>query len=175
MLYINEITWDLLVALGCVLIVGVSFVIGLIKYRVVKHNKTVGLHHNLIKAKINRDICANSYDIGLHIYADKEKNKWALVKDNPKSCDIYSFDSLEDYVLTVNGEQVVRSNMKNIVVEFTLKRVDNITLDIFCKGIKYRYVFLNKECRAIDNSFIIRYKCANEFCDILEYIIGNQK
>ena len=168
---LTALSLTLIVAGVCISFVLVNLVIGLIKYKKIKNNKTVGKHDSLVKLKLKDDIKVNDSDLGLHIYADKEKDKWVLVIDNPKSCDIYSFSSLEDYVLTVNGEFVVRSSMKNIISEITSRKINNITLDIFTKSKKYRFQILNKECNLNDNVFQLYYAKAMKFCDILEYIL----
>ena len=168
---INAVAWTLGVAGICILFVLINLVIGLIKYKKIKNNKTVGKHDSLVKLKLNEDVKANDNELGFHLYADREKNKWVVVIDNPKSCDIYSFQSLEDYVLTVNGEFVVRSSMKNILSEITSRKVNNITLDIFTKNKKYRFQILNKECNLNDSIFQLYYAKAMKFCDVLDYIL----
>ena len=171
MLYMDGLIWDLTIAGICIVFVGINFVIGFIKYKKIKNNKTVGKHDSLTKLKLNQDIKVNDYELGLHIYADKEKNKWVLINDNPKTCDIYSFQSLEDYVLTVNGNFVIRSSMTNLITELTDKKIFDITLDIFTKTKKYRYHILNKECTLNDNTFKLYYTKAIKFADILDYIM----
>ena len=168
---ISTIAWDLTVAAICISFVLINLIIGLVKYRKIKNNKTVGKHDSLVRLKLNEDIKVNDYDLGIHIYADKAKDKWVLVIDNPKNCDIYSFSSLEDYVLTVNGEYVVRSSMKNLITEIASKKINNITLDIFTKNKKYRFPILTKECNLNDNVFQLYYAKATKFCDILDYIL----
>ena len=165
---------EIVVIIFCALFVGINLVIGIIKYRKIKNNKTVGTHNSLKKLKLNQDIKCNDYNLGYHIYADKQKNKWVIIIDNPKQCDIFSFQALEDYVLTYNGEYVIRSSMKNLVSTFDKKKVSNITLDIFCKNKKYRFQFLNKEYNITDNLFNTYNNSANGFCDILEYILENK-
>jgi len=171
MIYMNQLVWDLMIAGICILFVGINLIIGIIRYRKIKNNKTVGKHDSLVKLKLNEDIKVNDYELGLHIYADKAKDKWVLINDNPKTCDIYSFRSLEDYVLTVNGNFVIRSSMKDLVTEITDKKIFDITLDIFTKSKKYRYHILNKECSLNDNTFKLYYTKAIKFADILEYIM----
>ena len=168
---INPYMWDLGIAAICVTFVLINFIIGYIKYKKYKNNKVVGKHDSLVKLKLNEDIKVNDFDLGIHIYADRSKDKWVIVTDNPKTCDIYSFRSLEDYVLTVNGEFVVRSSMKNIITELTDKKINNITLDIFTKNKKYRFQILNKECTLNDNVFKLYYTKGVKFCDILDYIL----
>lgn len=172
MLYeMSSEAWDLMIAGFCIAFVLINLLIGIIKYRKIKNNKTVGKHDTLVKLKLNEDVKVNDYDLGIHIYADREKDKWVIVIDNPKSCDIYSFQSLEDYVLTVNGEYVVRSSMQNIISEIGSKKINNITLDIFTKNKKYRFPILTKECNLNDNVFTLYYAKATKFCDILDYIL----
>lgn len=172
MLYeMSSVAWDLMIALICIFFVLINFIIGIFKYRKIKNNKTVGKHDSLVRLKLNEDIKVNDFDLGIHIYADREKDKWVIVIDNPKSCDIYSFQSLEDYVLTVNGEYVIRSSMKNLISEIATKKIFNITLDIFTKNKKYRFPILNKECNLNDNVFQLYYTKAIKFCDILDYIL----
>ena len=176
MLYLNEIAWDLTIAGIAIAFVLINLLIGIIKYKKIKHNKTAGTSDTLVKLKLNQDIKVNNYDLGMHIYADKEKDKWVLIIDNPKSCDIYTFNALEDYVLTVNGEYVVRSSMKNLISKIESNFINSITLDIFCiNNKKYRFQFLNKECKLNDNVFQLHYGSAVKFCDILEYILENKK
>ncbi|MBP5446352.1 MAG: hypothetical protein J6Y28_09295 [Acholeplasmatales bacterium] len=158
----------------CALFVGINLIIGIIRYKKIKNDKTVGTHNSLKKLKLNQDIKSNDFNLGYHIYADKEKNKWVIIIDNPKECNIFSFPSLEDYVLTYNGEYVVRSSMKNVVREFNGKKVSNITLDVFCKNKKFRFQFLNKECNINDSIFNTYNNSANGFCDVLEYILENK-
>ena len=174
MIYMDEVFIDLIVLGIAIVFILINLVIGIIKYKKIKNNKTVGTHNTLVKLKLNQDIKVNCYDIGLHIYADKEKNKWVLIVDNPKTCDVFSFQGLEDYVLTVNGEYVVRSSMKNVITELTAKNVNNIALDIFCKNKKYRFFLLNKECKAYDNTFNVHMSDATKLCDILDYIMENK-
>lgn len=176
MIYFDEIAWDLTIAGIAIAFVLINLIIGIIRYKKIKRNKTVGTHDTLVKLKLNQDIKVNNYDLGMHIYADKEKNKWVLIIDNPKSCDVYTFKALEDYVLTINGEYVVRSSMKNIITKIEDKNIFGITLDIFCiNNKKYRFQFLNKECKLNDNAFQLHYGSAIKFCDILEYILENKK
>ena len=170
MIYFEWLHLSLIVTgIGIVFVI-VNLIIGIIKYKKIKNNKTVGTHDTLVKLKLNQDIKYNCYDIGLHLYADKEKNKWVIIVDNPKSCDVYSFQSLEDYVLTVNGEYVVRSSMESVISEVSTKKINNIALDIFCKNKKYRFFLLNKECNINDNVYNKHMGEANKLCDILEYI-----
>ncbi len=168
---LNPLVWDLTIAGVCILFVLVNFLIGYHKYKKFKNNKTVGKHDALIQLKLNEDVKVNDYDLGLHIYADREKNKWVLITDNPKTCDIYAFTSLEDYVLTVNGQFVIRSSMKDLITEITDKKIFDITLDIFTKTKKYRFHLLNRECNLNDNTFKLYYTKAIRFSDILEYIL----
>lgn len=173
MFYLDALMWDLTIALTCIGFVGIVFIFSYIKYRKIKNNKTVGTHDTLVKLKLNQDIKVNDYDNGYHIYADKEKNKWVFIIDNPKSCDVYSFDALEDYVLTINGDTIVRSSMKKLITELTSKKINDITLDIFCiNSKKYRLKFLTKECNLNDNVFQLHYTKAVKFCDMLDYILG---
>lgn len=153
MIFMSELTFDLMIAGIAVGFVLINLIIGLIRYRKIKNNKTVGKHDTLVKLKLNEEIKVNDYDLGLHIYADKEKNKWVLITDVPKSCDVYSFQGLEDYYLTVNGEYVIRSSMKDTITEIKTQLIHNITLDIYCKNKKYRFPILTKECRLNDNTF----------------------
>lgn len=174
MIYLDELVFDLIIILIAVLFVLINLIIGLIRYKKIKNNKTVGTHDTLVKLKLNQDIKVNCYDIGLHIYADKEKNKWVLIIDNPKSCDVYSFQGLEDYVLTINGEFVIRSSMKDVITELATRNINNIALDIFCKNKKYRFFLLNKECKENDNVYNKHMEEATKLCDILDYIIENK-
>ena len=171
MVYMNPLLFDLLIAGIAVSFVGINLIIGIIRYRKIKRNKTVGKHESLTRLKLNEDIKVNDYELGLHIYADREKDKWVLINDNPKTCDIYSFQSLDDYVLTVNGNFVIRSSMKNLITEITDRKISDITLDIFTKTKKYRYHILNKECTLNDNTFKLYYTKAIKFADILDYIL----
>lgn len=174
MLYITGLEISLIVSGICVVFVLINLVIGIIRYKKIKNNKTVGTHNTLVKLKLNHDIKANCYDAGIHVYADKEKNKWVLIIDNPKSCDVYSFQSLEDYVLTVNGEYVIRSSMKDVVTTVNTKIINNLALDIFCKNKKYRFFLINKECRLNDNVYNLHLGEANKLCDIFDYILENK-
>lgn len=173
MFYLNNLTWDLIIASIAIAFVLINLVIGTIKYRKIKNNKTVGKHDTLVKLKLNEEVKVNDYDLGIHIYADKEKNKWVLITDVPKSCDVYSFQGLEDYFLTVNGEYVIRSNMKDTISEIKTQVIHNITLDIYCKNKKYRFALLTKECRLNDSVFLKYYNKGVKFSDILDYIIEN--
>lgn len=174
MFYINGTELSLIISGIAIAFILVNLVIGIIRYKKIKNNKTVGTHSILVKLKLNQDIKANCYDAGLHIYADKEKNKWVLIVDNPKSCDVFTFQSLEDYALTINGEYVIRSSMKNIISELTTKRISNVALDIFCKNKKYRFFMINKECKVDDNVYNLHMNEANMLCDILDYILENK-
>lgn len=168
---INALTWNLIVVGICVSFVLINLIIGLIRYRKIKNNKTAGKNDTFVRLKLNEDVKVNDYDLGIHFYADREKNKFVIVIDNPKSCDIYSFQSLEDYVLTVNGEYVVRSSMKNIITEIASNKITNITLDVFTKSKKYRFQILNKECKLNDNVFQLYYAKAMKFCNVLDYVL----
>ena len=165
---------EIVVIVFCAIFVGINLLIGILRYRKIKNNKTVGTHSSLTKLKLNQDIKCNDYNIGLHVYADKEKNKWVLIVDNPKQCDIYSFQALEDYVLTVNGEFIPRSSMKNLISKVDSRKINNITLDVFCKNKKYRFQFLTKECNLNDNTYNTYYASADKFCDIFDYILENK-
>lgn len=173
MFYINELVWELTIAGIATSFVLINLVIGLIKYKKIKNNKTVGISDTLVKLKLNQDIKVNDYEEGIHIYADKAKNKWVLITDFPKETDVYSFGGLEDYYLTINGEYVVRSSMKDTISEVKTQLISNITLDIYCKNKKYRFQFLKKECRLNDNTFTLHYSRATKLCDILDYILEN--
>lgn len=173
MIFMSELTFDLMIAGIAVGFVLINLIIGLIRYRKIKNNKTVGKHDTLVKLKLNEEIKVNDYDLGLHIYADKEKNKWVLITDVPKSCDVYSFQGLEDYYLTVNGEYVIRSSMKDTITEIKTQLIHNITLDIYCKNKKYRFPILTKECRLNDNTFLKYYNKGIKFSDMLDYILEN--
>ena len=173
MFYLSEVAWDLSIAAIAIGFVLINLVIGIFKYRKIKNNKTVGKHDTLVKLKLNQDIKVNDYELGVHIYADKEKNKWVLITDVPKTCDVYSFQGLEDYFLTVNGEYVIRSNVKDTIRELKTKVITNMTLDIYCKNKKYRFQLINNECRLNDNYFVKYYNKGIKFCDILDYILEN--
>lgn len=174
MFYVTGLEVSLIVSSICVAFVLINLVIGIIRYKKIKNNKTVGTHNTLIKLKLNQDVKANCYDAGLHVYADKEKNKWVFIIDNPKSCDVYSFQGLEDYVLTLNGEYVIRSSMKNLVSEVTTKNINNMALDLFCKNKKYRFFLINKDCKLNDNVYNMHLAEANKLCDIFDYILENK-
>ena len=173
MFYVDPIAWELTIAGIAVMFVLVNFIIGFIKYKKIKNNKTVGKSDTLVKLKMNQDIKVNDYEEGLHIYADKAKNKWVLITDFPKNTDVYSFAGLEDYFLTINGEYVVKSSMKDTITEVKTQIIDNITLDIYCKNKKYRFQFLKSGCRLNDNTFVRHYSRATKICDILDYILEN--
>lgn len=158
--------------IGLFTFIGISAAISIVKYKKFKHNKTVGIHDNLYKEKFDMTHKVNNYNIGYHMYIDYEKQKWAIICDNPKSCDIFPYSSLQDYALVLDGETTVRSSMKSVITEMKAKKCSFITLDIFTDTNKYHIVFLNHQENVRDGSFQVPYQSACAFCDMLDQIIG---